>query len=1176
MTGKQTVNWGHPLCVALLVGLGAWPAAAQGPGGDPYAGLAATSFKYGDKDVRDTVLALCAIPPAARDEAARFRLSYYLREWTTIRDTLRRMPAETATRIYGKIVYDLSRERAPMLAEDDFFGLLDACPSAPDDTLLRNLGDVARTVIRPEERGRLGTRLELGTAFFGGTNFTQRLNLGRVMLQARIDDLAGQFLPPQADLGRIANEAVRREALQFYKVQDDLRATPAREKSIDEIEHDFTAIAAACFADPESRRKAEADLLPALGQRLPHRAVLDPAKAHLADAGQDKAAAYVARLTEVFEAYRAKNAAPVVRLNHLVLQAELAGAIGDKADLKTAPWNPIMVSMANHWMAEVEDMARKKEALEASGRPDNFVAPGDLLATAPAGAWLGCLPEGMRERIRILQVRAFMFADRWNEAFATIVTLGQGNRTAAAQLTADCLARWARVHDPTIPDDVKKAFALSQSQIVVTPLVAARNLAYYADLMALMRTNQVPMKDMGYLLDINEHSQGTGTAYRREDLEKVFGPVVDLDPDAFLTLATRMRTGLGDRWRKAGASDGAEVLAMVRNGYATALKMIDDWSARQPADWKALREGAVMASDWADFEYFQVLAKPARQEAQALYDARNKLSEAYFHRAAKPYLAVAARSAKWVETEEPLFVTWFRHLMGLNSNGEINLSKTPSALALAAMRDLITSLPPDAAKAQMAALSGFVDATLNDPKGFDPNLKFKFMQSSLLITMGTSFADATSNKVAYLETLLDGVRLDVSVDGPNTLWRKEDAGLIVALRHTALMGRQINFGTLVADMPAPRPTDKARKMLSADNARNELESNILKALSPYFDIRSITLSPVTVKPVPAEEPGWERTVLAYVVIHAFDVSVDRIPQLTLTLNFLDKTGPVALPVKSPEVMIRLSEQPTPPRHVDDLRLTQALDARQLETTGDLTLGVTATGSGLVPPLTDLVDLKPLEASAAVTRIVAVDGPTVREFQTSNRTVSVTSERRWKLEIDGRKIARASARQPVYFPVPRDAGVAVRNSYYADADLVDTTNAFALVGKGGAPDTGAGKGGPGRTADASGRVLGGAALALAVLLGVVLAVLRLRRTSTQRPVQARDVFRLPARLDAFRVVSLLRNLLASDLVHLSDEQRQTLTSEMHRIESACFGTQGTGMTEDELRRVATTALKMCCG
>jgi len=1170
------VRWRHVLLAVFFVGLGAFSASGQTRGDDPYARLVRSSFKYGDKDIRDNVLALCSIPASAMDEGGRFRLSYYMREWETVRDTLHKMKPKTAEDVYRKIIRDLTRERVPVMAVDDFYGLLDACPMAPDDGLLKNLGNLAQVIVRPEEMDMLGTRLELGTAFFGGEDFAKRLNLGRVMLQADFDKLALEYLPGPSDMGGIKDETVHREILQFHKMREELTGGKPGERTTEQLTEEFSEVTEAFFGDVAARGKARQDLLPFFGRRLPHGVVLDAVEKRVVGPGQDVVPAYVARLSEIFADYRGKNAVPVVRLNNAVLQVKLVDLLAANVDLKAAPWNPVVISLAGNWIAEAEEMVREKAVLEKTGKNESFVSSRDLLATMPRGVWLQALPEGFRERVLIQHVRVLMSYGKWDQAFAEIVAVNRRNPSAATQLTTECLERWARLNDPTIPADVKEQFEITQQQILVTPIVAARNLSYFAELMALMRKNKVPVEDLDYLLDVYERSQSTVDVYQREDLEKVFGPVTALDEASFSVLTQRMQVGLGGRWRETGVHDGPTTLAMVRAGYAMTLGMIDDWSAEHPEDWKALRAAGVMASDWADFEYFQELAKSPKRQALALYDEKNKLSQAYFGMAAQRYLKHIENNVKLVETEETLFVTWFQHLMGFNSNGDVNLSKAASRAVLEEIREMIHSLPEGVAQTQMAALSSYVDQMTGDPKALHPNMKFKFMESALVITADTSFSEATSDKVEYLETLLDGVQLESRIDGPNTVWRKEDVGIVVSLRHTDVMGRQIRFESVVGAAAAPKPADKARKMMATDTVRNDLESNILEVLSPFFDVRSITLSPVDVKPRPTKQPGWERTVLAYVVVRAKGVSVDEIPQMTLDLHFVDKSGPVTLPVRSAVRLIQMKEGRAEPRKVDDLQLTQTFDTRNLYTTGELKLTVTAFGTGLMPRLSDLVDLRPLEQSIEVRQIVLEEGPVVRQILSWSDDVEVTSERRWRVELDGEAILQADTQLPLYYPVPHDAEAEVRNDYFVDADVAVAAEPYALIGKEETPELVMGVGGQLEAVDKTPRWWRWAGFGAAVLLAlVVLAVLVRRKSSATRPLRAADVFRMPTRMEPFAVVKLLRNLLASDLVHLSDQQRRALTDEMRRVELACFEPDGEGLPNAELKRVAQNALETCC-
>ena len=418
----QRIKWRYVLLIAFCLGLGGIAdGAAPKRGQDPYARLTRSRFKYSDDEIRKNVLALTAMPSRTMDAADKFRLSYYMREWAVVRDTLRKMPPATAEKVYHKIALDLTRERAPVMTAQDFYGLLDACPKAPADERITWLGNLAKVVVRPEERDLLGTRLELGTEFFGGKGYTERLNLGRIMLQAGFDDLAGRFLPPVSDMDKIKDENLHRWILQFHKTQAELTGGSDGQKSVEDLTKDFDAAIKGFYGDVASRKKASNELLGFFAKRLPHSAVLDAVEKHLKGPGEDITPALVSRLSEVFDHYRSKNAVPLVRLNNIILQLKLADVIVAKIDLKKAPWNPVAISLAGNWIAEAEEMVRENPVFEETGKDQHFLWPQDLLATMPKGEWLRSLPEGVQERVLLLYIRILMSDNKWDDAFKEIV-----------------------------------------------------------------------------------------------------------------------------------------------------------------------------------------------------------------------------------------------------------------------------------------------------------------------------------------------------------------------------------------------------------------------------------------------------------------------------------------------------------------------------------------------------------------------------------------------------------------------------------------------------------------------------------------------------------------------------------------------------------------------------------
>jgi low affinity Fe/Cu permease len=101
---------------------------------------------------------------------------------------------------------------------------------------------------------------------------------------------------------------------------------------------------------------------------------------------------------------------------------------------------------------------------------------------------------------------------------------------------------------------------------------------------------------------------------------------------------------------------------------------------------------------------------------------------------------------------------------------------------------------------------------------------------------------------------------------------------------------------------------------------------------------------------------------------------------------------------------------------------------------------------------------------------------------------------------------------------------------------------------------------------------GGALVFVMLAGALVAWLV--RGRSERPLRARDVFRMPANVDGFIVVQLLRSLGSSPLVQLTDTQRAEMRQEIERIQQSCFA-NGSALTEGELQAVARKWLKIAC-
>ena len=204
--------------------------------------------------------------------------------------------------------------------------------------------------------------------------------------------------------------------------------------------------------------------------------------------------------------------------------------------------------------------------------------------------------------------------------------------------------------------------------------------------------------------------------------------------------------------------------------------------------------------------------------------------------------------------------------------------------ALTKVREHLLALPGKAAQAHVSQFAKLVNARLADEKEpLHEDLKYRYLASALVITKDDPFTLGAEKKVAYFDELLSEIGLQTRVDGPNTVGRDQEFGIIVSVIHTEAMGRVAQIGQYLSNDPNAAPgkarkkSPLARKMREAQGPRDELELSLTETLSPFFDIKSITFAPPEVKPRPTAQPGWEETVLAYILVKPKDASVDKIP-----------------------------------------------------------------------------------------------------------------------------------------------------------------------------------------------------------------------------------------------------------------------------------------------------------
>ncbi len=1111
----------------------------------------------------------------------RFTAEFRVGDWKKIREELAQMPPEFARKIFGKMLADLTEKSKPNMRLDDVLGLADAVPGEFTGDDLRKVGQLLGLSVPANETYWLSDRLRKGTGKLGGADAAKRLLAGRVLIAGGFKDLARTFLPPLAQVEKITDEGVRNELTAFLTSQRESEA--AQREQVQKVWDDNLRILTISKLSEWEKEKAGVALARVITQ-IPQTS-LAPIFTDMVKKDPDTAIRLVSGLGRKLE--REIRGDVTVRTDNLKTQAAIVNLLAENVNLGTQPWIQLAQMMAEFWITEAENTFTLRTTAPDKGK---YVLPEELLPTAPSGKWAAVLAPGVRERLDAGVSKIILAGANFDQAADRIAEIGKRNPEAGVALAEDFLSVWAKTHNPQIPEALRKKYSLGDdARIPVTPIMMEKNIESLARMMDLFRQAGIAPKDYFKVVAAFDLAYSNAEAYRASHIESVFGPLEKMDEQLFLLILARMNANLSERWRKmdvqkAGLThrDESATLEMVRAGYAGALHMIDGWVAGHPDGSHALTLGGSLLMDWGDFEYFQELVSGDARKRMLGYKEKNLKAQDYFLRGTAAYAKQVGKLAPADYSIEP-YVAWFHGLLGIGSGGQINLSKAMNRAALTKIREQMLALQGKAGKAHIGMFAKIVNARLADENNpLHEDLKYRYLASALVITKDDPFTLGAEKKVAYFDELLSEIRLQTRVDGPNTVGRDQEFGIIVSIIHTEAMGRVAQFGQYVSNDPGTVPgagagkgrkkmaSPLAKKMREAQSPRDELELSLTEALSPFFEIKSFTFTTPDVKPRPSAKPGWEETVLAYLLVHAKDASVDKIPPVGMELKFMDLTGPVTIPAESAETVIKVAAA-APARPAQKIEITQVLDTRQFQINGALALEITATASGLVPELDQLLDLDAMKKVVAIRSISPHEGLQVKELNTWGDAVAPRTERIWTLALDGDPIRAADTPTLVPLPSAKSKDVTVVSKTYKDMDKITLDQPSVKIGRTQTIATMIAKAAPGIP---PWQLAAGGAGVLLVIILIIVAATRGRSTK-QRALRARDVFKMPGEVDGFAVIALLRRMGTSPLVNLREPQQKELQQDLQRVQTACFGAKGGTMSETELRGLVEKWLRAAC-
>lgn len=1085
------------------------------------------------------------------------RLHFYVQagNWNGVAAILVELDEDAARKIHFKVMSDLAGAYPKStILPLDAIRLADAAPDELDDKQIAQVGRLLQQAMKDvDTRAELVALLQRGTARLGGNDPQRRQAAARVLAAAELWAEAKLFGLTDRDVQANQQATAATEA------------TPTTKRSWDQV---IMALRNATL-DEATRALALDELHELLLQATPNEneqrllsVMRDPQQRALTESlvtliGQKTAAAFA-------------QVDYVARGVNLEIQTSAMRALPGGVKLTDEPWQTLANLYANSWHQEAQNSIKVYPTWQKSTAREKYphVSLELLIRVAPQAEWSAALLPQLATMVKVAQARLMLLSDNSDRVIPQLRELIRTDAPTAAKLANQYLENWARRHDPNLSPDVLRQYKSDSQTVVLTRSEQESSLKQLGHLLSQLDAPTRALLDEVQLVRAFDFCHSRAETYTRPQVVQVFGPLEDIAPTLMFTLFDRMRTKLASQWRELSVQRDAatrrtssDVFQLVDEGYAEASRIALQWLKAHPDDWRMGCTVGSLLSDWAEFAYFQRVASSDDDDRFATYLKHTDEALAQFRAAAQAY---AARVPKLKRGEFELlpYRTWFYGLLGITHDGGVNLRKGVPREGLEELRKAMLSLSGGAAEAHLELFSSMVADNVSANR-IAPEMKYRYLSSAVQVTGRRPTVYPAEEKIQYYDSLLQEIRLQARLDGSPRIHAPGEFGVFVSLVHTADVARESGgFGKYV--MNEVQRTVSGRTITEKPLYRDRFEEALRVALGDFFTIRAIRFADpnagarVIASPLGADESdsaalrklasaAWQETPLAYLLLATKDTTVDRVPELELELDFFDREGKVVIPVASHPLLIELTPDASRERPASEIALTQIVDSREL-VEGRLKIDVVATAHGLVPELSQLIDLG--SYALPVQDVAEKEGLLLRELRSNAEGMYPVSERSWTVHVDPQRLLRG-AHERVEFEFPRVKQESIATTYrrYQDLDPVEAAATVTLF----------------EGADAA--KVAQSDYITPVLVGLaVLALCSLGWFITRKKPAAVDEaaspFVMPSDVTAFAVLTLLHRIDLSRRESLTTEQKRHLRLDIRAIETNAFSRQGEG---DEARQ-----------
>lgn len=1110
------------------------------------------------------------------DQASWVHRNVLAGEWQALRDFLQQRAGGDAQEIYAHVLQS-TNQGDPGLLPEDILAISEACPAELTEWQLTLLAQLLKTASSRSSTGPFLAELRKGTTFFGPQEDGRRARTATFLSEAGLAVEAYDFLPVLAT----AREKFDADALAAHARYHEARAAalgnaPQAQQHVRTAWELYGEIALMDRTDFESRRAAMGQAIELLPNIPPA-----PATEWLQKVFANESLAATGLEAVALKAMRIGNEKIDIqeRASAILMMKESVDALLNDERIELSQLRVPLRLLTMSLVAAAEETINKQASKPGVANETTL-----LLRALPGDKWQSLIEASLAVRAYKAFVGTALAADNTDMALAYLERGIERAPGQSIEMADEFLRVWMlRLNPPPDPRMMQNYIILNgRMQQASAPLTRGRqerNLERLKQLLGLLDSIDVNGRTLERVVTAFAACHGKAETYRRDNVVAVLGEIEQLNASVSAQLAESMRSGLNGDWRSRDVQQAegnkrseSEIQILIEEGYQLALELIDSAVAQEPSEWRYAMTKAALAYDHMQFR------KKKEQDAASYNVARQELFRS-FGNAARQYQAAVLRGE--LREDPGVYVTWFSIALGssdlsglkaedLMTEGEENNDQ------IQLIREQILEMPSEMAASH---LGEFARRVIDQLPTMTPEVKPGVVRRANDI-VGDHPAGALLRQTMdlYNDLLRSEMQLHLSIDGVDQVGT-EPFGVVMSLRYTAAIGRELGgFNQYLQNNVYSYVSGQYRPI----NFLDRLEKSINQAFNDKFELVHVgffdSMNPSRSIQVDGQA-GWEEKPLCYMIVRATDPSIDRLPQLQMDINTMDTTGLVVLPVLSNSVSLDASASNQPQeqaaaRPVYELDVVQTFDTRdlQLGEAADIIVEVSATGRGMVPELSQLleglgeaVEGYQLKADAIESEPIQVLGVAAssdrymfygNENSDSETYVEADEDglfrlptmRKWKVVLEPSAITRGDE-----IRVPRlAAGLSGRllTERYDDMDLVsvDGETAPLLAQK----------------TDLRWWFIG-SGVGLVLLVGMVWLLLRSRG---QGDAAQDDSLRLPESITPFSAVMTLRRFALAHVDRLNADELKRLNGEIAELERHYFApTNGKAVTSPDSLQAA---------